>query len=103
IEHLRGYDGYVFGSPTYHGEMMGDMKTLLFLAEQADLKGKIGGAFGSYGWSGEAPDRIYQTMQNIFNMQMVGIALKIKSPTSPVDINRAYAFGQEIGKKIKNQ
>ena len=29
---LDGYDGYVFGSATYHGDMMQGMKTLLFLA-----------------------------------------------------------------------
>ena len=37
---LDGYDGYVFGSATYHGEMMQGMKTLLFLAEKAGLGGK---------------------------------------------------------------
>src|SRR4030042_4765206 len=79
---LGGYDGYAFGSATYHGEMMEAMKTMLFLAEKADLDGKIGGAFGSYGWSGEAPDRIYQTMKNIFNMKMVMSALGIKFPAS---------------------
>ena len=29
---FEGYDGYVFGSPTYHGEMLQSMKTMLFLA-----------------------------------------------------------------------
>ncbi len=57
---LNGYDGYVFGSPTYHGDMLQPMKTFLFLAEKADLEGKAGGAFGAFGWSGEAPDRIYR-------------------------------------------
>ena len=31
---LEGYDAYVFGSATYHGEMMQAMKTMLFLAER---------------------------------------------------------------------
>jgi flavorubredoxin len=98
---LVGYDGYAFGSATYHGEMMEAMKTMLFMAEKANLDGKIGGAFGSYGWSGEAPDRIYQTMKNIFNMKMVNSALRIKSPTSPGDLQSAQAYGRDIGQKIK--
>jgi len=98
---LAGYDGYAFGSATYHGEMMEAMKTMLFMAEKADLDGKIGGAFGSYGWSGEAPDRIYQTMKNIFNMKMVDSALRIKSPASLGDAQLAHAYGREIGQKIK--
>ena len=60
---LAGYDGYVFGSATYHGDMLQAMKTFLFIAEKALMEGKIGGAFGSFGWSGEANDRIFQTMK----------------------------------------
>ena len=41
---LEGYDAYVFGSATYHGEMMQAMKTLLFLAAKLDLDGKVGGS-----------------------------------------------------------
>jgi len=98
---LVGYDGYAFGSATYHGEMMEAMKTMLFMAEKANLDGKIGGAFGSYGWSGEAPDRIYQTMKNIFNMKMVNNSLRIKSPASLGDAQLAHSYGREIGQKIK--
>ena len=53
---LEGYDGYVFGSATYHGEMIQGMKAILFLAEKAGLEGKAGGSFGAFGWSGEAPN-----------------------------------------------
>ncbi|MGD8230152.1 MAG: flavodoxin domain-containing protein, partial [Desulfobacteraceae bacterium] len=70
-DQLAGYDAYVFGSATYHGQMMQGMQTMLFLAEKADLEGKIGASFGAFGWSGEAPDRIYETMKNIFKMEMV--------------------------------
>jgi flavorubredoxin len=69
---LAGYDGYAFGSATYHGEMLQAMKTFLFLAEKAELEGKAGGAFGAFGWSGEANYRIYQTMKTVFKMDMVG-------------------------------
>jgi len=65
------------------------------------LDGQIGGAFGSYGWRGEATDRIYQTMKNIFNMKMVNSALRIKSPASPGDLQSAQAYGLDIGQKIK--
>ncbi|MBW2180512.1 MAG: FprA family A-type flavoprotein, partial [Deltaproteobacteria bacterium] len=52
---LQGYDALVLGSATYHGGMMKTMETLLFLAEKAGLENKVGGAFGAFGWSGEAP------------------------------------------------
>lgn len=97
---LEGYDGYLFGSPTYHGEMMQSMKTMLFLAEKIDLEGKAGGSFGAYGWSGEAPGRIFETMKNIFQMDMVGGPLDLKSASLGGGIQAAQGYGKEIGQKM---
>lgn len=102
-EDLEGYDAYVFGSATYHGEMMQAMKTMLFLAAKMDLKGKTGGSFGAFGWSGEALDRIYETMQNIFQMDMVGSPLRLKSVLLQGGQQMAQDYGREIGKKISNK
>jgi flavorubredoxin len=99
-EDLADYDAYVFGSATYHGEMMQGMKTLLFLAEQLNLEGKLGGAFGAFGWSGEAPDRIYDTMKNIFKMEMVSGPLRLKSASLGGGTQMAQDYGKEIGKKL---
>jgi flavorubredoxin len=97
---LDGYDGYVFGSATYHGEMLQGMKTLLFLAEKANLEGKIGGAFGSFGWSGEANDRIFETMKHIFKMDLVGDTLRLKSSFLEGGLQMAQDYGRAIAKKF---
>ncbi|OGP49482.1 MAG: nitric oxide synthase [Deltaproteobacteria bacterium RBG_13_43_22] len=100
---LEGYDGYVFGSPTYHGDMLQPMKTFLFLAEKANLEGKVGGAFGAFGWSGEALDRIYGTMKNIYKMNMVGDPLRLKSISLGGGTQMAQEYGRQIGKKINSR
>jgi len=97
---LEGYDAYMFGSATYHGEMMQGMKTLLFLAEKANLEGKPGGAFGAYGWSGEASYRINETMENIFKMDMVSGPLRLKSSGLEGGKQMARDYGREIGEKL---
>ncbi len=97
---LHGYDGYVFGSATYHGEMMQGMKTLLFMAEKVPLSGKAGGSFGAFGWSGEAPRRIYDTMKNIFGMNMVSGPLMLKSAALGGGLVMAHDYGKEINKKL---
>ncbi len=97
---LEDYDGYVFGAPTYHGEMMQGMKTLLFLAEKINLEGKSGGAFGAFGWSGESPDRIYDTMKHIFKMDMVSEPLRLKSASLGGGVQMAQDYGREIAKKL---
>ncbi len=98
---LEGYDAYVFGSATYHGAMMQPMKKMLFLAEKANLEGKVGGSFGAFGWSGEAPDRIYETMENIFKMDMVGNVLRLKSSLLGGGVQMAQGYGGDIAKKMK--
>ena len=47
-EEVAGYDGYLFGSPTYSLEVPGAVKAFLVKAEKAGLEGKMGGAFGPY-------------------------------------------------------
>jgi len=98
---LNGYDGYVFGSATYHGEMLQGMKTFLFLAEKANLEGKVGGAFGSYGWSGEANDRIFDTMKHILKMNLVGDTLRLKSSSLEGGLQMAQDYGRAIAKKLE--
>jgi flavorubredoxin len=97
---LDGYDGYVFGSSTYHGEMLQGMKTFLFIAEKANLEGKIGGAFGSFGWSGEANDRIFETMKHVLKMNMVGDTLRLKSSSLGGGLQMAQDYGRQIAKKL---
>jgi flavorubredoxin len=97
---LFGYDGYVFGSATYHGDMLQTMKTFLFMAEKASLASKIGGAFGSFGWSGEANDRIYQTMKNIFRMSMVADCLRLKSSLLGGGVQMAQEYGRQLAQKL---
>lgn len=97
---LDGYDAYVFGSPTYHGEMVVGMKNFLFLVAKRDVSGKVGGAFGAYGWSGEAHQRIYDTMKNVLNMDVVDGPLVLKSPALQGGMQMAQDYGKKIGKKI---
>ena len=97
---LQGYDGLIFGSATYHGDMIQGMKTMLFLAEKAGLEGKAGGAFGAFGWSGEAPGRIFDTMKNIFKMNMVGGPLILKASFLGGGVQMAQDYGREIAEKL---
>ena len=100
VEDLEGYDAYVFGSATYHGEMMQGMKTMLFLAEKTGLEGKVGGSFGAFGWSGEAPGRIFDTMKNILKMDMVNGPLMLKSALLGGGTEMAQGYGKDVAKKL---
>jgi len=97
---LDDYDAFVLGSATYHGEMLQAMKTFLFMLEKANMEGKVGGAFGAFGWSGEAPGRIFDTMQNVFNMKMARDPLRLKSANLGGGTKMAQDYGREIAKML---
>jgi flavorubredoxin len=100
---LEGYDGYVFGCPTYHRDMTAGMKNFLFIAEKANLWGKIGGAFGSYTHSGESVPMVYDTMLHVFKMDMVDLgSLSLKEAVVPTqDGEKACQdYGKAVGKKF---
>ena len=96
---LEDYNAIVLGSATYHGEMLQSMKTFLFVAEKAKLEGKAGGAFGAFGWSGEAPGRIFDTMTHILKMDMVQEPLRLKSADLGGGIKMAQDYGREVARK----
>ena len=70
-EDISGFDGFLFGCPTYHKDMTNSMKQFLFLVEKANLTGKMAGAFGSHTHSGEAAPMIFETMQHVFKMDVL--------------------------------
>lgn len=72
-EDLAGFDAILLGAPTYHHDTPIDMKKLFedAAAKGVNLKGKVGAAFGSYGWSGEAPKLLLEIMKNKFEMQLI--------------------------------
>ncbi len=102
---LVGYDGYIFGSPTYHRDIADPVKTFLFLARKADLKERLGGAFGSYTHSGDAPAIIFDTMQYVFKMNMFELGsfnLKEDVAETSEDMRACQDYGRVFGEKLES-
>jgi flavorubredoxin len=78
-------DGLLVGSPTINQNTLLPVYKLFALINPIRDKGKLGGAFGSYGWSGEAPNLILE------NLRM--LKLKIFEETA------AFKFSAENNKK----
>ena len=103
VKDLNGYDGYIFGSPTYHLEMAEPFKTFLFLCSKADLAGKPAAAFGSYTHTGNAPGQIFDTMQYVFKMQPFELgSLKIleRDLTTREGLKACQDYGKAFGGKL---
>jgi flavodoxin len=101
---LDGFNGYIFGSPTYHRDMTGNMKTFLFLAKKANLEGKLAGAFGSYTHSGDAPSLILETMEYVYKMEPCNLGsfnLKEALIDTPDGIRTCQDYGKSFGEELQ--
>jgi flavodoxin short chain len=100
---MTDVDAVILGAPTYHHDLISSMKTFLFEMEKADLNGKIGAAFGSYGWSGESVQIMGDTMKHIFGMEVMEPGLKIKRRPTESSLEEGKEFGKKIAEKIKRR
>ena len=100
-ENLENFDAIVIGTPTYYHDMTIDIKNLLQKAAMKDvnLKGKVGAAFGSYGWSGEAPQLVYEIMRNKFEMD-IEQPLLLKYAPDTAGLERCRDLGRKIAKML---
>jgi len=98
---IKDVDAVVLGAPTYHHDLIGSMKTFLFEMEKANLKGKAGAAFGSYGWSGESVQMMTDTMKHVFGMNVIEPGLKMLRRPDEGGLKQCREFGRKIAEKAK--
>jgi len=101
-EMLANYEAIAIGTPTYHHDMSLEVKNLFEEAavKNINLKGKIGAAFGSYGWSGEAPRLVLEIMRNKFQMRTIEPSLIIKYEPDQENLQKCREYGKKIAEEI---
>jgi flavodoxin I len=101
-EELAGFDAILVGAATYHHDMPVSFKTFFeeVAVKNIDLKGKVGAAFGSYGWSGEAAKLIIEIMKNKFEMNVTEPPLPIKYEPDQASIEKCKELGKRIAERL---
>ena len=101
-EELGEADGIILGMPTYHHDIGIDMKRLLeeVAVKGIKLKGKVGAAFGSYGWSGEAPRMLLEIMKNKFEMKIIEPPLLVKYDPDEKGLEECRKLGKTVAERI---
>ena len=87
----------VLGSPTINNGMMPAMADLLSYMKGLRPVGKVGAAFGSYGWSGEAVKLISEAMREM-NIELVGEGVRVKYSPQKEDLDRCVELGRQIAR-----
>lgn len=101
-EELAEFDAILLGAPTYHHDIPIDMKKLFETAvtKGINLKSKIGVAFGSFGWSDEAPKLLLEIMKNKFEMNIVAPPLLAKYTPNENIINKCRDLGRMVAEML---
>ncbi|MFZ2412508.1 MAG: flavodoxin domain-containing protein [Candidatus Methanoperedens sp.] len=101
IDEIKGIDGIVLGSGTYHHEIIPALEVFIDQAKDVDLKGKVGAAFCSYGWSPEVVDLITNRLKG-FGMETLE-GLLIHEKPDETGLEKCREFGKKIAKRIKGE
>ncbi len=104
-EELTEFNAIILGAPTYHHDLPIDMKKLFETSaiKGISLKGKIGAAFGSFGWSGEAPKLLFEIMKHKFEMNVIAPPLLAKYKPDAIMLDKCRTFGRTISETLIRQ
>lgn len=95
IEELGFADGILFGTPTIVGEALKPIWDLTLVMTPVTHGGKLAGAFGSYGWSGEGVPHIEERLKQL-RMQVVD-SFQVRFKADQADLQDAFDFGYNFG------
>ena len=93
-------DGFIIGSPTLGGHAPTQIQTALGIVLANAAKTKLAGAFGSFGWSGEAVDMLENKLKDAhYSLGFEPIRVRF-SPTATT-LKECVRAGVEFTQKLK--
>ncbi len=99
IDLIEEADALAFGSPTVNGDAVKPIWDLLSSLGGISLRGKIGAAFGSYGWSGEAVPMIEDRLRGL-KMRVPVSGLRLQLTPTAAELDACRAFGRQIAEAM---
>lgn len=94
-EDVMDADAIILGGSTYNYKLIKAMDPLLEQMAELDLKGRIGAAFGSYGWSGEGVPTLIARMKS-FGMRVIEPGTTAVQVPTKEDIERCFRLGRTV-------
>jgi flavorubredoxin len=95
VDLIEEADALAFGSPTVNGDAVKPIWDLLSSLAVVDLRGKLGAAFGSFGWSGEAVQMIEDRMTGL-KMRVPVRGLRVKLIPTDDELGECRRFGRDL-------
>jgi flavorubredoxin len=99
VDLVEDADGILIGSPTINGDAVKPAWDLVSSFAKINVKGKLAGAFGSFGWSGEAVRMLEDRMRGL-KMRLPLEGVRIKLIPSLDELEQCRRYGQEAGEHL---
>ena len=99
IDLVEECDAILIGSPTINGDAVKPAWDLLAVFSRIDVRGKIAGAFGSYGWTGEAVRMLEDRLRGLkLRVPIPGPRIKLVPDADELEGCRAY--GRDVAEAL---
>jgi NADH oxidase (H2O-forming) len=98
-DQLARASGVIIGSPVINQNILPQIYQVFALINPLRDKGKLAGAFGSYGWSNEGLKIIESNLTNL-KLKLAGDSLFIKFTPHEPELEKARAYGHNFGKML---
>ncbi len=98
-EKVEVCDGVLFGSPTILSDALPPVMEVVNVLNPIIHKGKLTGAFGSFGWSGEAVENIASRLKSLKLDIPVG-TYKVRFNPVGEDLSNAYEYGKNFAEAV---
>ncbi len=92
----------VVGSPTINNQLFPTVSDVLTYMKGLKPLKKIGAAFGSYGWSGEAVKMINKELESM-KFEMIDPGIRINYVPDKDGLKACYELGKKIGRAINEK
>lgn len=99
IDLIEEADALVLGTPTINGDATKPMWDLLSSLVVVNMQGKLGAAFGSYGWSGEAVSMLEDRMRGL-KLRVPVKGMRVKLLPTEEELEECRAFGRRLGETL---
>lgn len=99
VDLIEEADGLILGTPTINGDAVKPIWDLLSSLTVVNLKSKLGGVFGSYGWTGEGVRLVEDRLRGL-KLRVPIPGLRVKLIPTEDEIRDCEAFGLELAQEL---
>lgn len=92
----------IMGSATLNNGILPRVADMLCYMKGLKPTGKIGAAFGSYGWSGEAVGLIAKSLEEM-KIRLIGEGIKLQYVPTHEGLKKCVELGREVAKAIREE